>query len=91
MPAGAILTPGSLTQPETEKARGPWWLLSQPWRETHSGPWRRMSGTQASVSTLRLSAGRPKSPTSAMEGRRCRGGPRLPSHDSIIAGSSPQM
>src|SRR5207248_1987774 len=50
-----------------------------------------MSRTQYSVSMLCSSVGRPNKPTCATYGGRKRGIPRLPSIDSIIADSSPQM
>jgi hypothetical protein len=50
-----------------------------------------MSRTQNSVSMLCSSVGPPNSPTCATYGGRSRGMPRLPSIDSIIADSSPQM
>ena len=60
-------------------------------RRTTRAPFSRMSRTQYSVSMLCSSVGRPNRPTCATYGGRRRGMPRLPSIDSIIADSSPQM
>ena len=49
------------------------------------------SSTLTSVSTLLTRVGFPKSPTSTGNGGLLRGSPRLPSIDSKIAVSSPQM
>ena len=54
-------------------------------------PSRTMCGTLASVSTLLTTVGLPKSPTCTGNGGLLRGSPRLPSIDSKIAVSSPQM
>ena len=90
MPAGARCTPGFLTRPLTENERSPFrpW---RPWPANQAGPFSRMSRTQCSVSMLCSSVGRPNRPTCATYGGRRRGSPRLPSIDSIIADSSPQM
>jgi len=60
--AGAILTPGSFTRPETEKERSPVRPF-RPWLVHQEGPRSRMSRTQNRVSTLLTSVGRPNSPT----------------------------
>mgnify|MGYP003694717063 CR=1 FL=1 len=45
MPAGASLTPGSRTRPDTEKVRSPLRPL-RPWPVNQSGPFSTMSRTQ---------------------------------------------
>ena len=50
-----------------------------------------MCGTAASVSTLLIVVGMPKTPACAGNGGLIRGLPRLPSIEFIIAVSSPQM
>ena len=90
MPAGASFTPGFFTRPETEKLRRPLRPL-RPWLANDSGPFSTMSRTQNSVSTLLISVGRPNRPTWLGNGGLWRGSPRLPSIDSSIADSSPQM
>src|ERR1035438_7520867 len=52
-------------------------------------PWRRIHGTQASVSTLLMMVGLPRKPGSTGYGGRSLGMPRLPSRDWISAVSSP--
>ena len=90
MPAGANLTPGSLTRPDTENVRSPCRPL-RPWPVNHCGPFSTMSRTQKSVSTLLISVGRPNSPTCDGKGGLWRGSPRRPSMLSSIADSSPQI
>ena len=68
IPAGASLTPGSRTRPETEKVRRPLRPL-RPWPVNQSGPFSTMSRTQKRVSTLLISVGRPNSPTCDGKGR----------------------
>src|SRR5437899_11335286 len=48
-----------------------------------------MCGTLAKVSALLITVGPPQRPTTAGNGGRIRGMPRLPSSDSISADSSP--
>ena len=64
MPAGASLTPGSLTRPDTEKDRKPLrsWRPNDVNQET---PCSTMSRIQYSVSTFCSSVGRPNRPTCA--------------------------
>ena len=50
-----------------------------------------MSSTLTSVSTLLTTVGLPKRPSTTGNGGLLRGSPRLPSIDSKIAVSSPQM
>ena len=50
-----------------------------------------MCGTAASVSTLLIVVGMPKTPATAGNGGLIRGLPRFPSIEFIIAVSSPQM
>src|SRR5205807_6433829 len=57
----------------------------------HAGPFVRMCGTAASVSTLLIVVGRPNKPAAAGNGGLIRGFPRLPSIEFISAVSSPQM
>src|SRR6202034_1346870 len=55
----------------------------------HSAPPKIIGGTAASVSALLMTVGPPHRPTTAGNGGRIRGMPRLPSRDSISADSSP--
>src|SRR5207302_7842458 len=55
----------------------------------HSAPFMMIGGTLANVSALLMTVGPPQSPTTAGNGGRMRGTPRLPSSDSISADSSP--
>ena len=64
MPAGASLTPGSRTRPETENERRPLRPL-RPWPANQSAPFSTMSRTQCRVSKLCSSVGRPNRPTCA--------------------------
>ena len=64
MPAGATLTPGSLTRPLTEKLLKPF-EPCRPWEANQAGPFSAMSRIQNRVSTLLTRVGRPKMPTSA--------------------------
>ena len=57
----------------------------------HAGPFVRMGGTAASVSTLLIVVGIPNTPNAAGNGGLMRGFPRLPSIEFISAVSSPQM
>src|SRR3954451_12307276 len=57
----------------------------------HSAPLFRMCGTAASVSTLLMVVGCPKTPATAGNGGLIRGFPRRPSSEFINAVSSPQM
>src|SRR2546428_10544860 len=59
------------------------------WFANHSAPPRIMCGTLAKVSALLITVGPPQRPTTAGNGGRIRGMPRLPSSDSISADSSP--
>ena len=61
MPAGTQNTPGCSTCPETEKNFSPAPPLT-PWSFHHCAPRSRMTGTDANVSTLFISVGRPCSP-----------------------------
>ena len=81
--------PGFFTRPETENERRPLRPL-RPWPANHA-PFSTISRTQYTVSMLCSSVGQPNRPTCATYGGRRRGMPRLPSIDSIIADSSPQM
>ena len=54
-------------------------------------PWRRMSRTLTSVSTLLITVGLPKRPDWVGNGGLLRGSPRLPSIELKSAVSSPQM
>ena len=56
-----------------------------------SAPRLMMCGTLQRVSTLLTTVGAPKAPTTAGNGGFTRGWPRLPSSDSSIPVSSPQM
>ena len=56
-----------------------------------AAPFATMCGTTASVSTLLMVVGQPKSPAAAGNGGLIRGFPRLPSIEFISAVSSPQM
>eukprot|EP00955_Chlamydomonas_euryale_P077147 362866-Chlamydomonas_euryale.AAC.18 len=66
-------------------------LPFRPRLENQSGPRRRMVGDTATVSTFVTVVGHPYKPTAAGKGGFSRGFPCLPSRDSIIAVSSPQM
>src|SRR5207249_2608498 len=90
MPAGARCTPGFFTRPDTENERSPF-LPLRPWPANQAAPRSTIWRTQYTVSRLCSSVGRLKRPTCATYGGRRRGMPRLPSIDSIIADSSPQM
>src|SRR5882724_1738983 len=90
MPAGASLTPGFLMRPDTEKLRSPLRPL-RPWLWNQAAPFSTISRTQYTVSTLWIRVGRPNRPTWDGKGGLCRGSPRLPSIDSSIADSSPQV
>src|SRR5437667_327051 len=57
----------------------------------HAGPFVRMGGTAASVSTLLIVVGSPNTPKAAGNGGLMRGLPRFPSIEFIMAVSSPQM
>mmetsp|Transcript_28668 Transcript_28668/g.67047 ORF Transcript_28668/g.67047 Transcript_28668/m.67047 type:complete len:247 (+) Transcript_28668:336-1076(+) len=81
---------GLLTFPPTLKSLVPL-LLSLPNEENHPAPLLMMVGTTATVSTFVTVVGHPHRPTLAGKGGLSRGLPCLPSSDSIIAVSSPQM
>ena len=66
-------------------------LLAVPTALNQEAPRVRIGGRLASVSTLLMTVGRPQSPLTAGKGGRGEGMPRLPSIDSIIADSSPQI
>ena len=83
-------TPGRFTVPERHTSRVPP-DLSVPSLANQSAPFSKMAGTAASVSTLFTTVGQPKSPTTAGKGGLSRGQPFLPSSDSSIPVSSPQM
>src|SRR5512145_2668454 len=57
----------------------------------HSAPLLMMCGTAASVSTLLIVVGMPKTPDTAGNGGLMRGFPRFPSIEFMSAVSSPQM
>src|SRR6185312_338001 len=64
MPAGASLTPGFFTRPDTEKLRKP--LRSwRPCEVAHAAPFSMMSRIQYIVSTFCSSVGRPNKPICA--------------------------
>ena len=66
-------------------------LFSVPSALNHSAPLRMITGTCDIVSTLLTVVGQPHSPETAGNGGRLRGWPFLPSIDSIMPVSSPQM
>src|SRR5580693_6090128 len=90
VPLGSSYTPGLLTCPLTQKSRFPP-FFSHPNFAYHSAPLLMMGGTQAMVSTLLMTVGQPKRPTTAGKGGLRRGNPFLPSRDSSRAVSSPQI
>ena len=90
MPAGTQNTPGCSTWPETEKNFSPAPPLT-PWSFHHCAPRSRMIGTEANVSTLFISVGRPCRPYPPGNGGLLRGSPRWPSMHSSSAVSSPRM
>ena len=90
IPAAVSFTPGLLTRPDTENARGQGRSL-RPWLLYHAGPFSMMSRTQNNVSALLISVGMPNSPTTVGRGSLSLGYPRFPSMDSSIAERSPQI
>ena len=82
--------PGFLTCPERPTSLGPP-FFSVPCSCHQSPPRSMIVGTQAIVSTLLTIVGHENSPTTAGNGGLRRGCPALPSIDSIMAVSSPQM
>jgi hypothetical protein len=89
VPMGTSTRPVFTMRPASAKTLVPL-LRPGPYDEYHSGPLRRMVGTLANVSTLLMSVGQPKRPSTAGYGGRGRGDPRLPSIEAIRAVSSPQ-
>src|ERR1700691_4200163 len=85
---GSSYTPGLAMLPLRQNRRVPP-FLGVPNLAYQSAPPRIMCGTLASVSALLMTVGPPQSPTTAGNGGRMRGMPRLPSSDSISADSSP--
>src|SRR5262245_234228 len=84
--------PGLSTWPQTEKSLVPVLLgLERQSPLYQAAPRVRMWGTAASVSTLLIVVGIPKSPAAAGNGGLILGLPRLPSSEFISAVSSPQM
>ena len=90
IPAGANLTPGFFTLPDTENVLRPF-LPLRPWLLNQTAPFSKISLTQKTVSTLCINVGLPKSPTWDGNGGLCLGKPLLPSKLSNIDDSSPQM
>mmetsp|Transcript_47032 Transcript_47032/g.114592 ORF Transcript_47032/g.114592 Transcript_47032/m.114592 type:complete len:200 (-) Transcript_47032:616-1215(-) len=89
-PIASSTVHGLLTLPPTLKSFVPL-LFSRPMALNHEAPRRMMVGTTATVSTFVTVVGQPQRPTLAGKGGFRRGLPCLPSRDSIIAVSSPQM
>ena len=89
VPIGTSIKPLFLTRPARANIFVPL-LFSVPSFAYQSPPSRIMRGIWANVSTLLIRVGEPHNPTSAGNGGRGRGVPRLPSIDAISAVSSPQ-
>mmetsp|Transcript_70310 Transcript_70310/g.187336 ORF Transcript_70310/g.187336 Transcript_70310/m.187336 type:complete len:256 (-) Transcript_70310:688-1455(-) len=89
-PSSSSTVQGLFTLPPTLKSLVPR-LFSRPMEANHDPPRRMMVGTTATVSTLVTVVGQPHRPTLAGKGGFNLGLPCLPSSDSIIAVSSPQM
>src|SRR5205814_3651527 len=87
-PIGSSYTPGLFTCPLRQNNRVPP-FFGVPRFAYHSAPFMMIGGTLANVSALLMTVGPPQSPTTAGNGGRMRGTPRLPSSDSISADSSP--
>src|SRR6185369_9147259 len=90
MPSGSSRFAGFSTCPETEKIT----VLAAffgPRCTNHSGPLRRIAGTDAKLCVLLIVVGAPYRPKLAGNGGLIRGLPFLPSSESNIAVSSPQM
>ncbi len=85
---GSSYTPGRFRCPLKQNNRVPP-FLGGPSLANHSAPPSRICGTLANVSALLMTVGPPHNPTTAGNGGRIRGMPRLPSSDSISADSSP--
>ena len=83
-------TPGRFTEPERQIIRVPAGLL-RPQLGEPVGAVLDDRRHAASVSTLFTTVGQPKRPTTAGKGGLSRGQPFLPSSDSSIPVSSPQM
>ena len=78
--------------PQTENSFVPVLLgLERDIALCHAAPCVMMCGTTASVSTLLIVVGIPKTPKAAGNGGLMRGLPRLPSIELMSAVSSPQM
>mmetsp|Transcript_56521 Transcript_56521/g.134268 ORF Transcript_56521/g.134268 Transcript_56521/m.134268 type:complete len:260 (+) Transcript_56521:319-1098(+) len=90
MPISSSTVHGLLTLPPMLKSLVPR-LFSRPNDANQLPPRRMMVGTTATVSTLVTVVGHPQRPTLAGKGGLRRGLPCLPSRDSIMAVSSPQM
>src|SRR3974377_2095485 len=89
-PYGDSYTPGCCTLPERQNNLVPV-DCGVPTAANVAAAARTIWGTFASVSTLLTTVGLPKRPTCTGNGGLLRGSPRLPSIDSKIAVSSPQM
>ena len=82
--------PGLATCPDTEKIMVPP-ELTGPKPANQAAPLRMMVGTEAKLCVLLIVVGLPNKPKLAGKGGLKRGLPGLPSRDSSIAVSSPQI
>ena len=87
---GSSYSPGFFTCPDTPNNRVPP-LPSVPRPAYQAAPLVMIWGRLARVSTLLTTVGPPNRPTTAGKGGLIRGWPRLPSRDSSMPVSSPQM
>jgi hypothetical protein len=87
-PSRNSYTPGLLMWPVRQVILVPP-ALGTPSAANAAPPSRRIAGTAQNVSTLLSTVGHWKAPTTAGNGGRMRGIPRLPSSDSSSADSSP--
>src|SRR5215467_7210323 len=87
-PSFSSYTPGRLTCPVRQVILVPP-ALGTPSAANAAPPSRMIGGTAQNVSTLLSTVGHWNAPTTAGNGGRIRGTPRLPSSDSSSADSSP--
>src|SRR3569832_568687 len=90
MPAGASLTPGSFTRPETENERKPLRPFL-PCEVNQAPPFSRISRTQYKVSKLCSSVGRPNKPNNTTNNKQKHNKPHKPTNKTNNTKTSPQI